>query len=163
MREALKEAEAAAATGEIPIGCVITASDGRLLARAHNLRETDHDATAHAEIVAIRRAGEALGDWHLTGCTLYVTVEPCPMCAGACVNARLARIVYGVPDYRAGACESILNIPQHPALNHHPAITAGILEQDCRALMQTFFQQRRYPDLRVSVDEVFEDADAFED
>ena len=143
MREALKEAQKAAAAGEIPIGCVIVSADGRLLARAHNLRETQCDATAHAEIVAIRRAGEALGDWHLTGCTLYVTVEPCPMCAGACVNARLARIVYGVPDYRAGACESILAIPHHPALNHHPAITAGILEAECRVLMQDFFHIRR--------------------
>jgi len=143
MREALAEARLAAAQGEIPIGCVITSPQGSIIVRAHNLRETDHDATAHAEIVAIRRAGEALGDWHLTGCTLYVTVEPCPMCAGACVNARLARIVYGVPDYRAGACDSIINIPQHPALNHHIEVTAGVLERDCRALMQRFFQQRR--------------------
>ena len=118
MRAALDEARIAFNLGEIPIGAVLVDAAGEIVARAHNLRETTHDATAHAEILAIRAACERLGRWRLTGCTLYVTIEPCPMCAGAIVNSRLTRVVYGAPDAKAGACESIYNIPGNPNLNH---------------------------------------------
>lgn len=143
MEMAIAEAHLAMAQGEIPIGAVLVDDEGGVLSRAHNRREAAHDATAHAEILAIREAGRRLGHWRLTDCTLYVTLEPCPMCAGALVMGRLARVVYGVPDARAGAVESIFNVPGHPALNHRVAVTAGVLEEECRALLQTFFRSRR--------------------
>ena len=128
MRIALDEARVAFNLGEVPIGAVIVAEDGEVLVRAHNLRETAYDATAHAELIAIRVACEKLGRWRLTGCTLYVTIEPCPMCAGAIVNSRLTRVVYGAPDAKAGACESIYNIPGNPNLNHRvPGDHEGVL------------------------------------
>lgn len=143
MEMAIAEARLAMARGEIPIGAVLVDDEGGVLSRAHNRREADHDATAHAEILAIREAGRRLGHWRLTGCTLYVTLEPCPMCAGALVMGRLARVVYGMPDARAGAVESIFNVPGHPALNHRVAVTAGVMEDECRALLQAFFRDRR--------------------
>ncbi len=143
MEMAVAEARLAMARGEAPIGAVLVDDEGGVLARAHNRREGDHDATAHAEILAIREAGRRLGHWRLTGCTLYVTLEPCPMCAGALVMGRLARVVYGVPDARAGAVESIFNVPGHPSLNHRVAVTAGVMEDECRALLQAFFRCRR--------------------
>ena len=143
MEMAIAEARLAMAQGEIPVGAVLVDDEGGVLARAHNRREADHDATAHAEILAIRKAGTRLGHWRLSGCTLYVTLEPCPMCAGALVMARLARVVYGAADARAGAVESIFNVPGHPSLNHHVAVRAGMMEDACRALLQAFFRNRR--------------------
>ncbi|REJ34349.1 MAG: tRNA-specific adenosine deaminase [Bacillota bacterium] len=142
MRAALAEAEAAAAKGEIPIGAVIV-RDGELIAAGHNLRETERDPTGHAEMVAIRRAAARLGAWRLTGTTLYVTIEPCPMCAGALVLARIERLVYGAADPKAGACGTLWNLVQDPRLNHRLAVTAGVLEDECRAVIQAFFRRLR--------------------
>ncbi len=143
MRLALAEAAKAAAMGEIPIGAIIVDAAGSIVAVAHNMRERWQDGTAHAEVIAIREAGRKLGHWRLTGCTLYVTVEPCPMCAGAIVMSRITRLVYGVPDAKAGAVESIFNIPGHPSLNHQVAIRAGVLEDECAAVIQSFFADCR--------------------
>ena len=139
---ALAEARKAFAVGEIPIGAVLV-RDGQVIAAAHNLRETCHDATAHAEIIAIRQACQELQTWRLTGATLYVTIEPCPMCAGALVNSRVSRLVYGSADSKAGAVESIFNVVQNQALNHRMDVTAGVREEECAALMKEFFQARR--------------------
>lgn len=143
MRAALAEAAQAYALGEVPIGAVLVDEAGEIVARGHNLRERDHDATAHAEMIAIRAACERLGRWRLSGLTLYVTIEPCPMCAGAIVMSRVDRVVYGGTDYKAGACESLFNIPGHPALNHHPEVTAGVLAEECADIMKRFFRYRR--------------------
>ena len=143
MRLALQQAEKALAAGEIPIGAVIVDENGSVVADGYNMRELWQDATAHAEVVAIRRAGRQLGHWRLPSCTLYVTVEPCPMCAGALVMSRMKRVVYGCPDAKAGAVESLFNITGHQALNHQVAVTAGVLEDDCAAIMKQFFEQRR--------------------
>ena len=143
MRAALAEAAQAYALGEVPIGAVLVDEAGEIVARGHNLRERDHDATAHAEMIAIRTACERLGRWRLSGLTLYVTIEPCPMCAGAIVMSRMDRVVYGGTDYKAGACESLFNIPGHPALNHHPEVTAGVLAEECAGIMKRFFRERR--------------------
>ena len=140
---ALAEAAQAYALGEVPIGAVLVDEVGEIVARGHNLRERDHDATAHAEMIAIRAACERLGRWRLSGLTLYVTIEPCPMCAGAIVMSRVDRVVYGGTDYKAGACESLFNIPGHPALNHHPEVTAGVLAEECAGIMKRFFRERR--------------------
>ena len=139
---ALAEAGQAASEGEVPIGAVLVFA-GEVIARAHNRRETDKDATAHAEMLVIRDACRKLGRWRLTGATLYVTIEPCPMCAGALVMSRIDRLVYGSPDFRAGAVESIFNVVQHPALNHRLAVTAGVRQEECAAAMQAFFRNRR--------------------
>ena len=139
---ALAEAGQAASEGEVPIGAVLVFA-GEVIARAHNRRETDKDATAHAEMLVIREACRKLGRWRLTGATLYVTIEPCPMCAGALVMSRIDRLVYGSPDFRAGAVESIFNVVQHPALNHRLAVTAGVRQEECAAAMQAFFRDRR--------------------
>ncbi len=143
MREALREAQAAYDIGEVPIGAVLVDEAGEIVSRGHNLRETAHDATAHAEMIAIRTACEKLGRWRLSGLTLYVTIEPCPMCAGAIVMSRVDRVVYGSTDAKAGACESFFNIPGHPALNHAPEMTAGVLQEECAAIMKRFFRERR--------------------
>ena len=142
MGMALSEAQKAADAGEVPIGAVLT-QDGAVIAQAHNLRETDKDATAHAEMLVIREGCRKLGRWRLSGTTLYVTIEPCPMCAGALVMSRVDRLVYGSPDFRAGAVESIFNVVQHPALNHRLAVTAGVRQEECAAAMQAFFRKRR--------------------
>ena len=139
---ALAEAGQAASEGEVPIGAVLVFA-GEVIAQAHNRRETDKDATAHAEMLVIRDACRKLGCWRLTGATLYVTIEPCPMCAGALVMSRIDRLVYGSPDFRAGAVESIFNVVQHPALNHRLAVTAGVRQEECAAAMQAFFRDRR--------------------
>jgi len=144
MREALAEAEKAFALGEVPIGAVVV-RDGEVISRAHNLRESTHDATAHAEILAIRQAGQRLGGWRLTGCTLYVTIEPCPMCAGALVQSRISHLVYGAPDPKAWADLSLLSVVQNPGLNHRLAVTGGVLAEECGALMKRFFRARRKP------------------
>ena len=142
MGVALAEARQAASEGEVPIGAVLVIGED-IIARAHNRRETDRDATAHAEMLAIRQACRNLGRWRLSGATLYVTIEPCPMCAGALVMGRVDRLVYGSPDFRAGAVESLFNVVQHPALNHQLTVTAGIRQEECAAEMQAFFRQRR--------------------
>lgn len=139
---ALAEARASYAIGEVPIGAVLVL-DGEVIAAAHNMRETWQDATAHAEIIVIREACRKLGRWRLTGATLYVTIEPCPMCAGALVMSRIDRLVYGSPDYKAGAVESIFNVAQNDALNHKAEVLAGVRGEECAALMKEFFRERR--------------------
>lgn len=143
MEQALAEAQKAFALGEVPIGAVLVDETGQIVARGHNMRETWHDATAHAEMVAIREACRQLGKWRLSGLTLYVTIEPCPMCAGALVMSRVDRVVYGSTDAKAGAAESLFNIVSHPGLNHQLAVTAGVLADDCAAIMKRFFAERR--------------------
>ena len=143
MRLALAEAERAYVLGEVPIGAVILDDAGAVIASGHNLRETEHDATAHAELIAIRRACHRLGRWRLTGMTLYVTIEPCPMCAGAIVMSRISRVVYGSTDTKAGACESLFNITGCSALNHQPEMCAGVLTDACSEIIKRFFRERR--------------------
>ena len=144
MRLALEEAWAAYHLEEVPIGAVLVDnSDGSIVSRGHNMRETWKDATAHAEIIAIRSACESLGKWRLSGLTLYVTIEPCPMCAGALVMSRVDRLVYGSTDAKAGAAESIFNIVDHSTLNHRLQVTAGVLQEECADIMKRFFSGRR--------------------
>ena len=142
MAEALAEAELAASEGEIPVGCVIV-RDGGIIARGHNLREQTGDPTDHAEIVAIRRAARETNDWRLEGCTLYVTLEPCPMCAGAISQARVSRLVYGAADARYGCAGSVYRIPEDPAFNHFCRSEGGLLAEECEALIRRFFEKRR--------------------
>ena len=139
MREALALADLAASLGEVPVGCVLVDAAGNKVAESHNLRETDADPTAHAEIVAIRAAAKKLNSWRLEGHTLFVTLEPCAMCAGALVNARIARVVWGCDDPKAGACSSLFSIGQDPRLNHRFAMTRGVLELDCADRLKRFF------------------------
>ena len=141
MRAALDEAEKARALGEVPIGAVIV-RNGEIVSAAHNLRETDKNAAAHAELLAIERACEALSTWRLSDCTLYVTLEPCPMCAGAIINARIKRVVFGSFDEKAGACGSVCNLFAMP-FNHRPALSGGVEEEKCTELLQFFFKQLR--------------------
>lgn len=143
MKIALDEAQKAYDLGEVPIGAVLVDTGGNIVARGHNMREIWHDATAHAEMIAIREACKSLDRWRLSGLTLYVTIEPCPMCAGAIVMSRVDRVVYGSTDARAGACESVFNIPGNPTLNHCPVITAGVLQAECAGIMKRFFKMRR--------------------
>jgi len=138
MRLALEEARRAPEHGDVPIGAVIV-RDGALLARAHNRREVDGDATAHAELLAIREASRVIGHWRLEGVTLYCTLEPCAMCAGAMVLARLPRLVYGTYDPKAGAGGSVMDLLNHPQLNHRVAVTGGVLAEECAALIVDFF------------------------
>ena len=142
MRAAIAEAEQALAEGEMPVGCVIL-KGGALVARVHNLREQTGDPTAHAEVVALRRAARETGDWRLEGCTLYVTLEPCPMCAGAISQARLDRLVYGAPDPGQGCAGSLYRIPEDPAFNHFCPSDGGTLADECRAELDAFFAQHR--------------------
>lgn len=141
MNEAIKLAQKAAELGEVPIGALIV-RDGVIISEAFNLRETEKLATAHAELSAIEAACKKLGGWRLVGCTLYVTLEPCPMCAGAIVNSRIDRVVYGAPDLRFGACGSLFNINSYP-LNHAFEITGGVCEEECKALLSDFFKELR--------------------
>ena len=142
MRAALSEAEDAAREGEIPVGCVIVRDD-QIIARGHNLREQTGDPTAHAEIVAIRRAAQALGCWKLEDCALYVTLEPCPMCAGAISQARVSRLVYGAADARYGCAGSVYRIPEDPAFTHFCRSEGGLLAAECEAPIRRFFEKRR--------------------
>jgi tRNA(adenine34) deaminase len=142
MGEALRQARMAYRAEEVPIGAVI-AREGQIIARAFNQVETLKDATAHAEMLAITQAESVLGDWRLTDCDLYVTKEPCPMCAGAMVHVRLKRVVFGASDSRGGAAGGALNLLQFPSLNHQCEITGGVREQECRALLQNFFAEQR--------------------
>jgi len=144
MRLALALAKRAGQAGDVPVGAVIVNGQGQCIAQAENQRQRTHDPTAHAEILALRQAGMALGTWYLTECTLYVTLEPCPMCAGALVNARIGALVYGASDPKAGAITSVLQIPTSPASNHRFPVTSGILAEECRELLQNWFRQRRH-------------------
>jgi tRNA(adenine34) deaminase len=142
LREALGEARLALQHGDVPIGAVVVEA-GIVIARAPNRREADRDPTAHAEILALREAARRLGRWRLSGCTLYVTLEPCFMCAGAVVNARVDRLVFGAPDPKAGAVGSLADVPGDVRLNHRPSVTAGVLADACGALLREFFAARR--------------------
>ncbi|CAN5835830.1 tRNA adenosine(34) deaminase TadA [soil metagenome] len=143
MAVALAEAEKARATGDVPVGAVVFTGDGTLLARAHNERERQGDPTAHAEILALRRAAAAVGSWRLSGANLVVTLEPCPMCAGAVVAARLARVVFGAADPKGGACGSLYNLCCDPRLNHQVDVEGGMLAAECARVLSSFFVQRR--------------------
>src|SRR5436190_5744718 len=142
MNEALRLARKAFEKEEVPIGAIVV-REGRIIGRAFNQVELLKDATAHAEMLALTQAEEAMGDWRLTDSTLYVTKEPCPMCAGAVVHVRLARVVYGAADPKAGAAGSAMNLLQFPTLNHHCEITGGVREPECRRLLQSFFAEQR--------------------
>ena len=141
MDEALNLARAAAAEGEVPVGCVIVCKD-RIVGRGRNRREQGRSALAHAEVEAIRQACETLGGWRLWDCTLYVTLEPCPMCAGAIINARIPRVVYGARDEKSGACGSVCDL-FNMDFNHHPSVETGLREEECAALLTEFFQNLR--------------------
>lgn len=141
MREALALARAARTAGDVPVGCVIVRA-GEIVGRGQNRREARHDATAHAELEALRMASQSLGRWQLSDCTLYVTLEPCPMCAGAIWNARIGRVVFGAPDPRAGCCGSLLHLGLE-GFAPSPEILGGVLEEDCLALLRGFFQALR--------------------
>lgn len=143
MREAVEAARRAAALGEVPIGAALVSREGALLAVAGNRTRTDCDPTAHAEVVALREAARAAGNFRLTGSVMYATVEPCAMCAGALVQARVRRLVYGARDEKAGAVESVFRVCDASSLNHRMELTAGVLEEECRTLMQAFFRARR--------------------
>ena len=142
MRQALKEARKAYDLEESPIGCVIVYED-RIIARGYNRRNTDKSTLAHAEITAIRKAAKKLGDWRLEGCTLYVTLEPCPMCAGAIVQARITRCVIGAMNPKAGCAGSVLNILQQDGFNHRVEVEKGVLQEECSSLMSSFFRELR--------------------
>jgi tRNA(adenine34) deaminase len=143
MQEALAEADRAALHGDVPVGCVIVGAAGQELARGRNRREVDGDPTAHAEIDALRAGARITGHWRLEGATVYVTLEPCAMCAGALVNARVARVVYGALDPKAGAVESLFNIGRDGRLNHRFEVTSGVLAPDAVARLQAFFRRLR--------------------
>lgn len=143
MSYALELAEAAAGQGDIPVGAVVVGPEDRLLAAAGNRREQDQDPTAHAEVLALRQASQRLGTWRLTQCTLYVTLEPCAMCAGAMLLSRLGLLVYGADDRKAGAVGSAINLPASPCSYHHLPILAGILAVPCQQQLQQWFQRRR--------------------
>ena len=142
MQDAIRQAVKAYEADEVPVGAVVV-RNGTVIARAWNQVEMLNDATAHAEMLVLTAAEAAVGDWRLTDCTLYVTKEPCPMCAGAIVHCRLARVVFGAPDPKGGAAGSAMNLLQFPSLNHQCEITSGIMEADCCSLLQTFFREKR--------------------
>lgn len=143
MRAALREAEKAAAEGEVPVGAVVVGPAGEILARAHNRPVSAADPTAHAEILALRKAARKLSNYRLPGCRLVVTLEPCPMCAGAAVQARVAEIVFGAADPKAGAAMTLFRIPTDERLNHRAVVVPGVLAGECAALLTTFFRPRR--------------------
>ena len=149
MGEALRQAGRAYEAEEVPVGAVVV-RESRIIARSFNQVELLKDATAHAEMLALTQAEETVGDWRLTDCTLYVTKEPCSMCAGAIVHVRLARVVFGASDAKAGAAGSVLNLLQFPTLNHRCDITAGVREPECRMLLQNFFAEQRKGDAEVT-------------
>ena len=142
MREALDLAREAARRGEVPVGAVVVA-DGEIVGRGFNQPISTNDPTAHAEIVALRDAARRLGNYRLTGSTLYVTIEPCQMCVGAMIHARVSKVVYGAREPKAGAIESAMRAHEHPSLNHRMAAEGGLLEEECRAQIQAFFEERR--------------------
>jgi tRNA(adenine34) deaminase len=142
MEEALREAQRALAMGEVPVGAIVV-HEGRIVGRGCNRPIADSDPTAHAEMIALREAGRAVGNYRLLDCDLYVTVEPCAMCSGAITQARIRRLIYGAEDPKAGAVHSMLQVLNHPKLNHHVEVTAGVLAARCMDLLQTFFRGRR--------------------
>ncbi len=142
MNEALKQAKKAKKINEVPIGCVIV-HNGKIIARGYNRRNTDKSTLAHAEIIAIRKAGKTIGDWRLEDCVMYVTLEPCPMCAGAIVQARIPRVVMGTMNSKAGCAGSVINILQLEKLNHQVEIEKGVLQEECQKIMQDFFKELR--------------------
>ena len=142
MRMALELARKAAAEGEVPVGCVIADENGKVIGRGRNRREENADATAHAEIEAIREAGKALGSWRLDGCTLYVTLEPCPMCAGAIINARVPTVVFGAREEQSGSCGSVIDLFSE-RYGHRPAVYPGVRRAECAALLRDFFKSKR--------------------
>jgi tRNA(adenine34) deaminase len=142
MRQAIKEARKALEADEVPIGAVVVMGD-RVIAAAYNLRETLQDATAHAELLAIRKACEILGTWRLLGCSLYVTLEPCPMCAGAIILSRVDRVVFGAKDPKGGACGSLINLLADERFNHRPEVVAGVLADECGDILRQFFRDKR--------------------
>src|SRR5438067_6037745 len=142
MAEALAEARKAAAEGEVPIGAVVV-HEARVVGRGRNARESRRDPTAHAEVLALQDAARSLGRWRLTGATIFATLEPCPMCAGALVNARIDRLVYAVPDPKAGAAGTLFDIPRDPRLNHRIEVASGVLAQECGDLLKDFFHDKR--------------------
>lgn len=149
MKEALKEAYKAAAKGEVPVGAVVV-SNGEVIARGHNLKERLNDPTAHAEMLALREAALRLGSWRLNGCTLYVTMEPCPMCAGAAIQGRVQRIVYGAPDPKAGAAGSCVDLLGETCFNHRVEVAGGVLREKCARLLQEFFRKLRAGEIAVA-------------
>ncbi|MFA5779785.1 MAG: tRNA adenosine(34) deaminase TadA [Elusimicrobiota bacterium] len=142
LKQALKEAKKAAKSGEVPVGCVIV-KDGKIISRAHNLTVKRNDPTAHAEILAIKKAAQKIENYRLTNCEMYITIEPCPMCAGAAVWARVRKIIFGVCDEKSGACGSVVNIANNKKLNHRIKIKGGVLSSECADLMRKFFKERR--------------------
>ncbi len=141
MKEALRLAKKAAARGEVPVGAVLV-KEGKIIARGYNRRECDQDGLAHAELIAIRRACKKIGFWRLNDCTLYVTLEPCPMCTGAIINTRIPRVVFGCSDPKGGAMGGLCDLNQYP-WNHHPQIEKGVLEEECAAVLKDFFKALR--------------------
>ena len=144
MEEALREAQLAFALGEVPVGAIVV-YEGRIVGRGCNRPVSANDPTAHAEVLALREAGQAIGNYRLLDCDLYVTVEPCPMCAGAITHARIRRLIYGAEDPKAGAVHSMLQVLNHPKLNHTVEVSSGVLAARCMDLLQTFFRERRSP------------------
>ena len=142
MERALEQAELAAAAGEVPVGALVI-KDGQIIGQGHNRNLLDNDPTAHAELVALRQAAARLGNHRLTGCTMVATIEPCSMCAGALIHARIGRLVYGASDPKAGAAGSIVQVINHPSLNHRMEVTAGVLSGKCSEILQRFFRQKR--------------------
>ena len=142
MKEALKQAEKAIALGEVPIGAVIV-ENGRIIGRGYNRRNTDHTTLAHAEITAIRKANRKVGDWRLEGCTLYVTLEPCQMCAGALVQSRIDKVVIGASSFKSGCGGTLLNILQNEAFNHQVEVVSGLMQEECTEILQRFFKDLR--------------------
>ena len=142
MAKALCQAQAAARKGEVPVGAVVV-REGSSVARAHNLRETRRDPAAHAELIALQRAAKKLGGWRLMDCTVYVTLEPCPMCAGAMINARVARVVFGAFDPKAGCCGTLYQLIQDGRFNHTCPVTGGVLEAECAGILKEFFARKR--------------------
>ena len=142
MKRALEQAELAAAAGEVPVGALVI-KDGQIIGQGHNRNLLDNDPTAHAELVALRQAAARLGNHRLTGCTMVATIEPCSMCAGALIHARIGRLVYGASDPKAGAAGSIVQVINHPSLNHRMEVTAGVLSGKCSEILQRFFRQKR--------------------
>ncbi len=142
MRRALREAQKADSEGEVPVGAVVV-HDEKIIARAHNRPLSLSDPSAHAEVLALRRAAKKLGNYRLKGCDLYVTIEPCAMCAGAIIQARLRRLVFGTSDPKAGACGSVLAVLNHPKVNHQVEVVSGVLAEECAAILRAFFRKRR--------------------
>ncbi len=151
MREAIRQAKKAYALDEVPIGCVIV-YEGKIIARGYNRRNTDKNTLAHAELIAIKKASRKLGDWRLEGCTMYITLEPCQMCAGAIVQARVSRVVVGSMNPKAGCAGSVLNLLQMAGFNHQVELTTGVLEEECSKMLSGFFQELRRKKAKVTID-----------